>query len=177
MALEIGFFPAEFHNTGNTTGKMGGQINSSTPLSASLNAFLPEGVSDYIGQSKRLRFQTLYVQNTSATDTINNPKIFLNNVKHVGQISIFNYFTQDVLVTGVTATGSVTSHIGAVWSNPDNFSEPIGISNAVPISGAIGAVASLAPGEYVGIVVKQAINDNLPTETGASTTIGIIGEV
>lgn len=176
MALEIGFYPAEFHNLESaTTGKMGGQINSSTPLSGSLNAFFPEGVSDYIGQSDRLRFQTLYIKNTGS-DTINNPKIFLNNVKHAGQITIFNSLTNQDSVTGSTATGSVTGY-NIVWASADNFSEPIGVTNAVPLSGLGTAITSLASGEYVGIVVRQVIGDNLPTETGASTTIGIIGEV
>lgn len=175
MALEIGFYPAEFHNLESaTTGKMGGQINSSTPLSASLNAFFPEGVSDYIGQSDRLRFQTIYIQNTGSA-TINNPKIFLNNVKHAGQITIFNSLTNDASVTGSAATGSVTGYNG-VWSSA-GFSEPIGVTNAVPLSGLGSAITTLAPGEYLGVVVRQVIGDNLPTETGASTTIGIIGEV
>ncbi len=175
MALEIGFYPAEFHNTGDATGAVGGSINSSAVLSASLNAFFPEGVSDYIGQSDKYRWQKLWIKNTGST-AITNPKIFLNNVKHAGQITIFNSLTNDASVTGSTATGSVTGYNG-VWTGASSFSEPVGIANAVPFTGLGSAITSLASGEYLGVVVRQVIGDNLPTETGASTTIGIIGEV
>jgi hypothetical protein len=176
MVLEIGFYPSAFHNLeSDTTGKMGGAIDSSAALSASLNSFFPEGVSDYIGQSEKLRFQTLYVKNTGLS-TINNPRVFLNNVKHVGQISIFNSLIDSASVTGSTATGSVTGYNG-VWSTTADFSEPIGLANASPFTGLGTAITSLAPGAYVGFVIRQKINDNLPTEIGASTTIGIIGEV
>ena len=162
MALEIGFYPAEFHNTDSTSGAVGGAINSSAVLSATLNSFLPQGVSDYIGQSDRLRFQKLFVKNTGTT-TINNPKIFLNNVKHVGQIKIATGALTD---SGTNATGYPAGY------SAGSFSEPIGIINATSIgTGAITGSESIA------IWIKQTIGDILPTETGASTTIGIIGEV
>ena len=163
MALKIGFYPAESHNTtASTTGLVGGSIDDASVLSASLNSFLPEGVSDYIGQPDRLRFQKIFVKNTGAV-TINNPKIFLNNVKHVGQIK---------LATG-SLTDSNTNATGypAAYSS-NSFFEPIGIVNATGIG-----TGSIAAGESIGIWVKQTISNNLPTETGASTTIGIIGEV
>lgn len=162
MALDIGFYPAEFHNTSSVTGAIGGAINSSSVLSAGLNSFFPEGVSDYIGQSDRLRFQKIYVKNTG-TDTINNLKIFLNNVKHVDQIHIATGTSTD---SGTNSTGYPSG-----YSNSD-FSAPIGIINATGIGDG-----TMTGGESIGIWIKQTISDNLPTETGASTTIGIIGEV
>ena len=71
MALDIGFYPAEFHNTSSVTGAIGGAINSSSVLSAGLNSFFPEGVSDYIGQSDRLRFQKIYVKKCFPLKMIN----------------------------------------------------------------------------------------------------------
>ena len=162
MALEIGFYPAEFHNTDSTTGAVGGAINSSAVLSATLNSFLPEGVSDYIGQSDRLRLQKIFIKNTGTT-TISNPKIFLNNVKHIGQIKIATGTLTD---SGTNATGYPAGYTAG------NFSETIGIINATSIG-----TGSMTGNESISLWIKQAIGDNLPTEIGASTTIGIIGEV
>lgn len=176
MALEIGFYPAEFHNTGDATGAVGGSINSSAVLSASLNAFFPEGVSDYIGQSDKYRWQKLWIKNTGST-AITNPKIFLNNVKHVGQIKIYNHAldtTQIINSSGTTATGVPTDVLAT------DLTEPIGISNAETLQGANPAPYSITTwptNTSYGVWVRQAIGDNLPTETGASTTIGVIGEV
>ena len=176
MALEIGFYPAEFHNTGDATGAVGGSINSSAVLSASLNAFFPEGVSDYIGQSDRYRWQKLWIKNTGSA-AISNPKIFLNNVKHVGQIKIYNKAldtTQIINSSGTTAT-SVPNDV-----SDTDLTEPIGVSNAASLQGFnLGPVdiTSWPVNTSYGVWVRQAIGDNLPTETGASTTIGVIGEV
>ena len=176
MVLQIGFYPAEFHNISDATGAVGGSIDSSAVLSASLNAFFPEGISDYIGQSDKYRWQKLWIKNTGSAQ-IDNPKIFLNNVKHIGQIKIFNNAldsTQIINSSGTTPTGTPND------VSVGNLTEPIGVSNAVALQGANPApydITAWPVNTSYGIWVRQAIGDNLSTETGASATIGIIGEV
>ena len=181
MALEIGFYPAEFHNLETaTTGKMGGAIDTSGGvISPSLDTIFPPNSSEYLGHDNNLRFQKIYIKNTGST-TIDKPRIFLENVKHVGQVSVTNAYSDMVAMTDSTATGSVTGY-ASPYGSQSNFIEPVGLSNAVPLSGfnggAPGAITGIAPGSHVAFVVKQEILNDLAGEIGASATIGIVGEV
>lgn len=160
MALNVTFYQSANWNTSSPpdTNTVGGAINLSNEVGSTLSDVFPEGVSDYIGQDARLRFQKIFV---SAGTTITNPKVFLNNVKHPGQIQI--------AIGG--ATDSHTNPTGYPVSS-GNFIEPIGIVNATSMG-----IPDLGPDDSFSLWIKQSIPSNLPSEVGASTTIGIIGEV
>lgn len=159
MVLNVTFYQSANWNTSSPpdTNTVGGAINLSNEVGSTLSDVFPEGVSDYIGQDARVRYQKIWVRNTSGT-IISNVKIFLNNVKHPGQIQI--------ATNGSTSTNTPTTlPVGAT------FVEPIGLANAVTVA------ASLAIDDDFDVWIKQSIPANLPSEVGASTTIGIIGEV
>jgi hypothetical protein len=156
MALDVTFYQSVNWNLG-PGGVTGGAIDLGNEVGATLSAVFPEGVSDYIGQDARVRYQKIWVRNTSGT-AISNVKIFLNNVKHPGQIQI--------ALDGSTSTSTPTTLPGSA-----TFVEPIGLANAVEVT------ASLDTNLDFHIWIKQSIPANLPSEVGASTTIGIIGEV
>jgi hypothetical protein len=158
MVLDVTFYQSANWNISSPpdTNTVGGAATS-TPVGATLSDVFPEGVSDYIGQDARVRYQKIWVENTSG-DPISNVKMFLNNVKHPGQIQI--------------ALGSGNDLIANPTISPIlTFLEPIGLANAVTV------IASLGSGISFSIWIKQSILANLPSEVGASTTIGIIGEV
>jgi len=161
MALEVTFYQSENWNTSSPPDEntVGGAITS-TEVGATLSDVFPEGVSDYIGQDTRLRFQKIFVKNIG-NPTITNPRIFLNNVKHPGQIQI---------AIG-DASDSHTNPTGYPVSS-GNFIEPIGIVNATSMG-----ISDLVQDASFSLWIKQSIPANLPSEVGASTTIGIIGEV
>ena len=158
MALNVAFYQSMNWNISSPpdTNTVGGAATS-TLIGATLSDVFPEGVSDYIGQDARVRYQKIWVENTSGT-TISNVKMFLNNVKHPGQIQIALGVGDDS-VANPTTSPSLT------------FLEPIGLANAVTV------IASLVDSASFSIWIKQSIPANLPSEVGASTTIGIIGEV
>lgn len=161
MVLEVEFYKSNEWNTSVAPGSGGvGGTQTTTSVGAALSDVFPEGVSDYIGQDAQLRFQKIFVENTGSA-TITNPRIFLNNVKHPGQIQIATGSTTD---THANPTGYPVSSA--------NFIEPIGIINATSMG-----VSDLNSGSSFSLWVKQSIPANLPSEVGASTTIGIIGEV
>ncbi len=162
MALEVTFYQSTIWNTSSPpdANNVGGVINLSNEVGSTLSDVFPEGVSDYIGQDARLRFQKIFVVNTGSP-TITNPRIFLNNVKHPGQIQIATGTTIDY---GTNPTGYPVSS--------SNFIEPIGIVNATSMG-----ISDLAQDDSFSLWIKQSIPANLPSEVGASTTIGIIGEV
>ena len=89
MALNVTFYQSANWNTSSPpdTNTVGGAINLSNEVGSTLSDVFPEGVSDYIGQDARVRYQKIWVKNTSG-GAINNVKVFLNNVKHPGQIQI-----------------------------------------------------------------------------------------
>ena len=159
MALNVTFYQSANWNTSSTpdTNTVGGAI-AGTTVGATLSDVFPEGVSDYIGQDARLRFQKIFI---TAGTAITNPKVFLNNVKHPGQIQI--------AIGG--ATDSHANPTGYPVSS-GNFIEPIGIVNATSMG-----IPDLGATESFSLWIKQSIPANLPSEVGASTTIGIIGEV
>ena len=156
MALDVTFYQSANWNLG-PGGVTGGAIDLGNEVGATLSAVFPEGVSDYIGQDARVRYQKIWVRNTSGV-IISNVKIFLNNVKHPGQIQI--------ALDGSTSTSTPTT-----LPSGATFVEPIGLANAVEVTASLGVVAEFH------IWIKQSIPANLPSEVGASTTIGIIGEV
>lgn len=162
MVLNVTFYQSANWNTSSPpdTNTVGGAINLSNEVGSTLSDVFPEGVSDYIGQDARVRYQKIWVKNTSG-GTINNVKVFLNNVKHPGQIQISAGVGND--------TGTDPS------SNPGvlAFVEPIGLANAT----ALTIPDPLADTNSFSLWIKQSIPANLPSEVGASTTIGIIGEV
>ena len=163
MALNVEFYKSNEWNISAAPGSGGvGGTETTTSVGATLGDVFPEGVSDYIGQDARLRFQKIFVKNAGAD--ITNPKIFLNDVKHPGQIQIF--------------TGSATDTGATPSSYPDglsasDFIEPIGLVNAT----GLGIDNPLATDASFSLWIKQSIPANLPSEVGAATTIGIIGEV
>ena len=163
MALEIQFYQSVSWNTGDDTSPVGGAIDASTVVLSTLNGVFPEGVSDYIGQDARLRFQKVFVKNTGAD--ITSPQIFLNDIKHPGQIQIA---TGSSLSTdsGIDPTG----YPGDLSSS--DFFEPIGVVNATGVG-----LSTLDSGSAFGLWIKQSIPSNLPSEVGASATIAVIGEV
>jgi len=158
MALDVTFYQSASWNISSPpdNNTVGGAATS-TLIGATLSDVFPEGVSDYIGQDARVRYQKIWVENTSGTP-IKNVKIFLNNVKHPGQIQIA-LDGSNLISTPTTLPSGAT------------FVEPIGLANAVEVT------ASLGIGGDFHIWIKQSIPANLPSEVGASTTIGIIGEV
>ena len=158
MALNVAFYQSANWNISSPpdNNTVGGAATS-TLIGATLSDVFPEGVSDYIGQDARVRYQKIWVENTSGTP-IKNVKMFLNNVKHPGQIQIALGVGDDEVSTPTTSP-SLT------------FLEPIGLANSVTVT------ASLGDGISFSIWIKQSIPANLPSEVGASTTIGIIGEV
>jgi len=158
MALNVAFYQSANWNISSPpdNNTVGGAATS-TLIGATLSDVFPEGVSDYIGQDARVRYQKIWVENTSGTP-IKNVKMFLNNVKHPGQIQIALGVGDD-LVSTPTTSPSLT------------FLEPIGLANSVTVT------TSLNDGVSFSIWIKQSISANLPSEVGASTTIGIIGEV
>ena len=163
MALEVTFYQSTIWNISSPPDEntVGGVIsNPLIEVGAALSDVFQEGVSDYIGQDARLRFQKIFVMNTGLL-TIGNPRIFLNNVKHPGQIQIATGSSIDY---GTNPTGYPVSS--------SNFIEPIGIVNATSMG-----ISDLAQDDSFSLWIKQSIPANLPSEVGASTTIGIIGEV
>ena len=158
MALNVAFYQSANWNISSPpdNNTVGGAATS-TLIGATLSDVFPEGVSDYIGQDARVRYQKIWVENTSG-DPIKNVKMFLNNVKHPGQIQIALGVGDDFVSTPTTSP-SLT------------FLEPIGLANSVTVT------TSLNDGVSFSIWIKQSISANLPSEVGASTTIGIIGEV
>ena len=158
MALNVAFYQSEDWNISSPPDDNAvGGVATSTLVGATLSDVFPEGVSDYIGQDARVRYQKIWVENTSG-DPISNVKMFLNNVKHPGQIQIALGVGNDSVATPTTSPGLT-------------FLEPIGLANAVTV------IASLVDSASFSIWIKQSIPANLPSEVGASTTIGIIGEV
>ncbi len=162
MALNVTFYQSANWNIV-SSGGVGG-ATTATLVGTTLSDVFPEGVSDYIGQDDRVRFQKIWVKNTYGDGTdINNIKVFLNNVKHPGQIQI--------------ATGNGNDTGSSPSSYPDSltasdFVEPIGLVNATGF-----AISNpLTDGSSFSLWIKQSIPANLPAEVGASTTIGIIGE-
>jgi len=161
MALNVAFYRSSNWNTG-ASGTVGGTFpGSPTGVASTLSEVFPEGVSDYIGQDPRVRFQKIFVKNEGSA--ISNVKVFLNDVKHPGQIQIF--------------TGNATDIASAPSSYPTNLSasdfvEPIGLANAtgLGIANPLGGTASFS------LWIKQSIPSNLAAEIGASATIGIVGE-
>ena len=158
MALNVAFYQSANWNISSPpdNNTVGGAATS-TLIGATLSDVFPEGVSDYIGQDARVRYQKIWVENTSG-DPIKNVKMFLNNVKHPGQIQIALGVGDDEVSTPTTSP-SLT------------FLEPIGLANSVTVTTILGDGISFS------IWIKQSIPANLPSEVGASTTIGIIGEV
>ncbi len=163
MALNVTFYQSANWNTSSPpdTNTVGGAIsNPLIEVGATLSDVFPEGVSDYIGQDARVRYQKIWVKNTSG-GAINNAKVFLNNVKHPGQIQISAGVGDDEADDPSSAPGILT------------FVEPIGLANAT----ALTIPDPLADTNSFSLWIKQTIPANLPSEVGASTTIGIIGEV
>jgi hypothetical protein len=158
MALNVAFYQSVYWNISSPpdANTVGGAATS-TLIGATLSDVFPEGVSDYIGQDARVRYQKIWVENTSGT-TISNVKMFLNNVKHPGQIQIALGAGDDFVSTPTTSPGLT-------------FLEPIGLANSVTVTTSLDDNVSFS------IWIKQSIPANLPSEVGASTTIGIIGEV
>ena len=158
MALNVAFYQSANWNISSPpdNNTVGGAATS-TLIGATLSDVFPEGVSDYIGQDARVRYQKIWVENTSGVE-IKNVKMFLNNVKHPGQIQIALGVGDD-LVSTPTTSPSLT------------FLEPIGLAKSGTVT------TSLYDGVSFSIWIKQSISANLPSEVGASTTIGIIGEV
>jgi len=162
MALNVAFYRSSNWNTG-TSGTVGGAISSPlTGVASTLSEVFPEGVSDYIGQDPRVRFQKIFVKNEVGSD-ISNVKVFLNDVKHPGQIQIFTGSATDIATTPSSYPTSLSA---------SDFIEPIGLVNAT----GLGIANPLGIGASFSLWIKQSIPSNLPTETGASTTIGIVGE-
>ncbi len=160
MALNVTFYQSENWNISSPPDELdvGGAINQSNEVGATLGDVFPEGVSDYIGQDARVRYQKIFVKN--AGPDITNPKIFLNDVKHPGQIQI--------------AQGDATDLTNDPLDPPGfTFIEPIGLVNATGLSIANPLITDAS----FSLWIKQSIPANLPSEVGASTTIGIIGEV
>jgi len=164
MALNVTFYQSANWNTSSPpdTNTVGGAINLSNEVGATLSDVFPEGVSDYIGQDARVRYQKIWVKNTYGDGTsVDNVKVFLNNVKHPGQIQIATGIADDTATNPSTEPGSL------------NFVEPIGLVNAT----GFAIQNPLTDDSRFSIWIKQSIPANLPSEVGASTTIGIIGEV
>ena len=163
MALNVEFYKSNEWNISAAPGSgEAGGTGTDTSVGSTLGDVFPEGISDYIGQDARLRFQKIFVTNTGAA-TITNPRIFLNNVKHPGQIQIATGSTTDTATTPSSYPGSLSA---------SDFIEPIGLVNATSMG-----VSDLAKDDSFSLWVKQSIPANLPAEVGVSTTIGIIGEV
>ena len=80
MALNVAFYQSANWNISSPpdNNTVGGAATS-TLIGATLSDVFPEGVSDYIGQDARVRYQKIWVENTSGTP-IKDVKIFLNNV-------------------------------------------------------------------------------------------------
>lgn len=165
MVLPVRFVQTEYWNTG-TSGSIGG-TGVNTEVAGTLDSIFPTGVSDYVGQPTGHRFQKIVVENTGtiATDNINNLKVFFNDLKFSDQLE-FAFSTG----TAANDTGDHPTGYPAGYDST-NFSTPIGISNAV-LSPATG----LNTGESLGIWLHQIIPPGLVAETGASATLGLIGE-
>lgn len=173
MALPVRFIESVSFNTADpipATGLVGGATGAApTVILETLDYVFPANVSDFIGQPDRHRFQKIYIDNTGETagEVITNAKFFFNNVKFPDQISFaFEKIAGD--------TGHGTGYPQG-YSTSD-FSTPLGIVNAILITGAT-ATGDLNTGEFIGIWLHQQIPQNLPAETGAIATIGLVGEL
>jgi len=165
MSLPVRFVQSEYWNTG-SSGSIGG-TGVDTGLGTSLNDVFPLGaVSDFVGQPARHRFQKVFIENTgdASIQNITNAKVFFNDLKFADQISF-------AFATGAADTGDHPTGFPVGYTTGD-FQTPQGILNAVAVP-----LTGIDTGTLVGVWLHQEISAGLPAETGASATLGLIGEV
>lgn len=165
MTLKIAFYRSANWNTGDS-GTVGG-IPTTTVVTAALGKMFPSAVSGFIGQAPARRFQKVFITNTGTPSdgTITGAAVFLHNVKYTDQIKI--------------AFGTSTDTGGDPTFFPEglatgDFTSPLGILNAtgVPIS-----PLDTGTGNAAAVWIWQDVPSNIPADTGAVATLGIVGIV
>lgn len=165
MVLPVKFVQSEFWNTGVDTDPVGGNTGN-VDLTGLLDEIFPTTNSDFIGQPTGQFFQKIFIENTGITvgDNISNAKIYFNNVMYPDQVSFaFEKVASD---SGDNPTGFPSGYATG------DFQTPLGIINAV-----LSPDTGLDTGAILGIWLLQKIPPNLTTQTGATATLGIIGEI